>query len=89
VGASPLVQFRPIDLDPTPDATGVNEQATFEPISAMWAKEIGDLRYRRTHQRIFARIVSPLEGTGRSDGHVSPYQMPIRFFRNDTMPDHC
>ena len=30
VSAAALVQFRPVDLDPAPDATGVNEQTTFE-----------------------------------------------------------
>ena len=30
VSAAALVQFRPLDLDPAPDATGVDEQTTFE-----------------------------------------------------------
>ena len=30
VSAAALVQFRPVDLDSAPDATGVNEQTTFE-----------------------------------------------------------
>jgi hypothetical protein len=50
-----LVQFRPVDLDPAPDATGSDEQTTFESaISAMCANEIGNLRYHRTHQRMIS-----------------------------------
>ena len=30
VRAAAPVQFRPVDLDPAPDATGVDEQTTFE-----------------------------------------------------------
>ena len=30
VRAAAPVQFRPVDLGPAPDATGVDEQATFE-----------------------------------------------------------
>ena len=30
VPAAALVQFRPIDLDPAPDATGMDKQTTFE-----------------------------------------------------------
>jgi hypothetical protein len=47
-------------------------------ISAMCANEIGNLKYH-TPENDIARIVTPFEGIGRGDGHVSPYQILIRF----------
>ena len=81
MSAAALVQFRSIDLNPAPYATGVNEQTTFE-------RHLGHVRKGDRKPQIpphapennIARIVTPFEGIGRGDGHVSPYQMPIRFF---------
>jgi hypothetical protein len=54
VSATAPVQFRNIDLDPAPDATGVNEQTTFERHLGHVRNEIGNLRYHRTHQRMIS-----------------------------------
>jgi hypothetical protein len=71
----------PVDLHPAPDATGVDEQTAFE-------RHLGHVRKRdqksqvppHTPENDLASIVTPFEGIGRGDGHVSPYQMPMRFF---------
>ena len=54
VSAAALVEFRPVDSDPAPDATGVKARPRSSAISAMCAKEIRNLRYHRTHQRIIS-----------------------------------
>ena len=85
VSAAALVQFRSVD-GPAPDATGVNAQTAFE-------RHLGHVRKGDRKPQVpphapendIARIVTPFEGIGRGDGHVSPYQMPIRFFA--TIPD--
>ena len=80
VRAAALVQFRPVDLDPAPDASGVDEQTTFE-------RHLGHVRKGDRKPQVpphapendIARIVTPFEGVRRDDGHVSPYQILIRF----------
>jgi hypothetical protein len=80
VRAAAPVQFRPVDLDPAPDATGVDEQTTFE-------RHLGHVRKGDRKPQVppnapendIARIVTPFEGIRRGDGHVSPYQILIRF----------
>ena len=82
VGAAALIQFRPVDLDPAPDATGMDEQTTFE-------RHLGHVRKRDRKPRVpprapkndVARIVTPFEGIRRGDGHVSPYQNRSVFSR--------
>jgi hypothetical protein len=48
----------------------------------MCAKEIGNLKYHHTHtpENDIARIMTPFEGIRRGVGHVSPYQILVRFF---------
>ena len=53
VSAAALIQFRPIDLGPTLDATEVDEQTPFERHLGHVRK--GDnLKYHRTHQRMIS-----------------------------------
>src|SRR5215467_15711661 len=86
VSAAALVQFRPLDLDPAPDATGVDEQTGFE-------RHLGHVRKGNRKRQVpphtpendIARIMTSFEGFRRGNGHVSPYQMPIRFFH--TIPE--
>ena len=81
VSAAALVQFRPVDLDPAPDATGVDEQTPFERHLGHARK--GDRKPQvppHTPENDIARIMTPFEGIRRGDGHVSPYQILVRFF---------
>jgi hypothetical protein len=81
VSAAALVQFWPVDLDPPPDATGVDEQTTFE-------RHLGHVRKGDRKPQVpphapendIARIVTPFEGIRRGDGHVSPYQILVPVF---------
>src|SRR5262245_65912290 len=66
VSAAALVQLRPVDLDPAPDATGVNEQTTFE--RHLGHVRTGDRKPQvppRAPENVIARIVAPFEGIRR------------------------
>jgi hypothetical protein len=76
-----FVQFRTVDLDPPPNATGADVQSSF----------LCHLRHLRHGNRIpqipphapqddVTGIVSPLERIGGSDGHVLPYQISLPGF---------
>ena len=81
VRAAALVQFRPVDLDPAPDATGMDEQTTFE-------RHLGHVRKGNwkphgpphTPENNIASS-APFEGIRRGDGQVSLYQILIRFLQ--------
>jgi hypothetical protein len=87
VRAAPLVQFRAVDLDPAPDATGMDEQPALE-------RHLGHVHERDRKPQVpshapeddVARIMAPFEGIRRRHGHVSPYQIKAHPFRNDTLP---
>src|SRR5215467_11531830 len=87
VSAAALVQFRSVDLDPAPDATGVNEKTTFE-------RHLGHVRKGDRKPQVpphapendIDRIVTPFEGIRRGYGHASPYQILIRFSQRYLIP---
>jgi hypothetical protein len=89
VRAVALVQFRPLDLDPAPDATGVDKQTTFQCHLGHVRK--GDRKPPvppHAPENDLARIVAPFEGIRRGNGHVSPYQILIRFSQRYLLPFH-
>ena len=86
VSAAPLVQFRPAALDPTQMQLEFMSRARSSAISAIWEKEIGNLRYHHTSENDIARIVTPFEGIRRGDGHASPYQILIQFSQRYRFP---
>jgi hypothetical protein len=83
-------------LDPAADATGVNEQTTFE-------RHLGHVRKGDRKPQVpphapendIARMVTPFEWIRRGDGQVSPYQILLPVFATipsiDIMPqgDGC
>src|SRR5262249_24496585 len=78
VSAAALVQFRPLDLDP--DATGVDEQTTFQRHLGHVPK--GNRKPQvppHTPENDIARVVTPFEGVRRGHGQVSPYQVLSHF----------
>jgi len=80
VRAAAPVQFRPVDLDPAPDTTGVDEQTTFESHPGHMLKMRSEtLVPAHAPENDIARIVTPFERIRRGERHVSPYQILIRF----------
>src|SRR4051812_17046103 len=80
-----LIQLRPVNLNPSPDATGIKGQSPL-------VRHLCNVRERDWVQQVpshaphndVARIVAPLERIRGSDGQHSPYQPAPPRFRNGT-----
>src|SRR6186997_2508982 len=80
-----LIELRTEHLDPSPDATGINQKTTFRShfrhmLERDWIPQV------RSHapQDNVTGMVAPLERIGGSDGQHSPYQRASTRFRNGT-----
>src|SRR5436190_19656197 len=71
-----LVQLRTIDLDPLPDATGIDCQSAFcRHLCHMHERDwVPQVPSHAPHDNV-AGIVAPLERIRGSDGQHSPYQL--------------
>src|SRR3954447_1289576 len=81
-----LVQFRPICLNPAPDATGIGEQASFShELSHMGIRQrVPQIPSNRRDDHL-ARILASLEPVGRGDRHqMSTLSEAAPKFRNGT-----
>ena len=80
-----LVQLRTVDLDPSPDATGIDSKSTLDRhLCHMRERDwIPQVPSHAPHDNVTG-IVAPLERIRGSDGQHSPYQPAPTRFRNGT-----
>jgi hypothetical protein len=81
----PRRSFSPEHLNPSPDATGINQKTTLRShfrhmLERDWIPQVPS----RAPQDNVTGIVAPLERIGGSDGQHSPYQRASTRFRNGT-----
>src|SRR4051812_44374120 len=81
-----LVQLWPVDLDPPPNTAGADRQTSFRGHfpHLCHRNRIAEIPAHTPHDDV-ARIMSPLEGIGSGDRHISPYQTGLLSFRNGTL----
>jgi hypothetical protein len=82
---APFVEFWAVNLDPSPNAAGADGQPSLHGYfrhlrDRNWIPQIPP---HAPHDDV-ARIVSPFEWIRGGDGHVSPYQIGLTGFRNET-----
>src|SRR3954452_13291601 len=80
-----LIQLWTKHLDPSPDATGIDQKTTFRSHLRHMRKRdwIPQVPSHAPHDNV-TRIVAPLERIRGSDGQHSPYQPSPTRFRNGT-----
>src|SRR4051812_16561383 len=83
VPSTPLVQLWTIELDPPPDTARADSQTSFggHLTHLCHRNRIAEIPAHTPHDDV-TRIMSPLEGIGCGDRHVSPYQTGAASFRN-------
>src|ERR1700737_727354 len=70
-----LVQFGPVDLNPPPNTAGADRQTSFRGhlTHLCHRNRVAKIPAHAPHDDV-SRIMSPFEGIGCGDRHVSPYQ---------------
>src|SRR6476659_1412693 len=81
-----LIELRTEHLDPSPDATGINQKTTFRsPFRHMLERDWIPQVPSHAPQDNVTGMLAPLERIGGSDGQHSPYQHASTGFRNGTI----